>query len=153
MQVLAGTVISDAILSSIVQGKNLRAGILHASVIGIVLLFGLFAQSAKSVWDGVYTSQQAARGAKLYAEDCAACHADDLLGSGNMPALTGKDFRKEWDGQSVGDLFERMSTSMPADRPGKLSKEVDADIPGAITQSRTGGISGWTGGTRPSTAS
>ncbi len=45
-----------------------------------------------------------------------------------MPALAGKDFSKEWNGQSVGDLFDRLSTSMPADRPGKLSKEVDADI-------------------------
>ena len=45
-----------------------------------------------------------------------------------MPPLSGKEFSKEWNGQSVGDLFERLSTSMPADRPGKLSKEVDADI-------------------------
>lgn len=52
-----------------------------------------------------------------------------------MPALTGKDFRKEWEGQSVGDLLERMSTSMPADRPGKLSKEVDADILAFILKS------------------
>src|SRR5580698_10464618 len=96
--------------------------------IAIVGSGALLSQTGKSVWDGVYTVQQAARGAALYAENCASCHADDLLGTGNMPALTDKGFRKEWDGQSVGDLFERMSTSMPADRPGKLSREVDADI-------------------------
>jgi len=112
----------------------LRLGIL-TSAIGIILLSTLYAQGSKSVWDGVYTTQQADRGAALYAEDCASCHADDLLGSGPMPALTGKEFRKEWDGQSVGDLFERMSTSMPADRPGKLSKEVDADILAFILKS------------------
>jgi S-disulfanyl-L-cysteine oxidoreductase SoxD len=113
--------------------------VLQTGAIGIILLCVLYAQlqaqGSKSVWDGVYTTQQAARGAALYAEDCASCHADDLLGSGPMPALTGKEFRKEWDGQSVGDLFERMSTSMPADRPGKLSKDVDADILAFILKS------------------
>jgi S-disulfanyl-L-cysteine oxidoreductase SoxD len=113
----------------------MRRGIWLAASIGLLAGGMVFSQAAKSVWDGVYTAQQAARGAKLYAEDCAACHADDLLGSGNMPALSGKDFRKEWDGQSVGDLFERMSTSMPADRPGKLSKEADADILAFILKS------------------
>jgi mono/diheme cytochrome c family protein len=96
---------------------------------GVLAFTGaLFSQSGKTVWDGVYSAPQATRGAALYADNCASCHADDLLGTGNMPALTGKDFSKEWNGQSVGDLFERLSTSMPADRPGKLSKEVDADI-------------------------
>jgi mono/diheme cytochrome c family protein len=99
-----------------------------AAALGIAGCVALFSQSARSVWDGVYTSQQATRGAALYADNCASCHADDLLGSGHMPALAGKDFSKEWNGQSVGDLFDRLSTSMPADRPGKLSKEVDADI-------------------------
>ena len=113
----------------------MRQRIWQTSVLGIILLSVLYAQAAKSVWDGVYTAQQATRGAALYAEDCASCHADDLLGSGPMPALTGKDFRKEWEGQTLGDLFERMSTSMPADRPGKLSQQVDADILAFILKS------------------
>ena len=113
----------------------MRHRILQTGAIGVFLFSVLYAQASRSVWDGVYTTQQAARGAALYAEDCASCHADDLLGSGHMPALTGNDFRKEWEGQSVGDLFDRMSTSMPADRPGKLSKEVDADILAFILKS------------------
>jgi mono/diheme cytochrome c family protein len=92
------------------------------------LISFVLAQAPKSVWDGLYTPGQAARGAAIYADDCASCHAADLLGTGNMPALTGPDFRKEWDGRAVGDLFERMSVSMPADQPGKLTRDQDADV-------------------------
>jgi hypothetical protein len=33
-----------------------------------------------------------------------------------------------WNGLTVGDLFDRIRVSMPADRPGKLSREQIADI-------------------------
>ena len=42
---------------------------------------------AKSVNDGVYTEAQAQRGAKLYAEQCAACHGERLTGI--EPAVPG----------------------------------------------------------------
>lgn len=45
-----------------------------------------------------------------------------------MPGLSGEDFRKEWDGQTVGDLFARIQTTMPGDQPGKLSPDVNATI-------------------------
>jgi mono/diheme cytochrome c family protein len=88
----------------------------------------LFAQASGSVWDGVYSPAQANKGEALYATECSSCHAADLQGSGPMPGLSGDDFRKEWDGQSVGDLFERIRTTMPGDKPGKLSPEVNANI-------------------------
>jgi len=33
-----------------------------------------------------------------------------------------------WTGLTVGELFERIRITMPADKPGKLSREVNADI-------------------------
>jgi hypothetical protein len=42
--------------------------------------------------------------------------------------LTGGEFFSNWDGLTVGDLFERIRTSMPADRPGRLTRDQDADI-------------------------
>ena len=33
-----------------------------------------------------------------------------------------------WDGLTVGDLFDRIRVSMPADRPGTLSRQENADI-------------------------
>ena len=86
------------------------------------------AQTTRSVWDGVYTSAQAARGASLYASNCASCHGTALGGGESAPPLTGGEFFSNWNGLTVGDLFERIRISMPADRPGKLTRLQDADV-------------------------
>jgi cytochrome c len=86
------------------------------------------AQTSRSVWDGVYTSEQAKRGATLYANNCASCHGSALNGGESAPPLAGGEFFANWNGLTVGDLFERIRVSMPADNPGKLSREQDADI-------------------------
>jgi mono/diheme cytochrome c family protein len=88
----------------------------------------LAAQATKSVNEGVYTAEQAKRGEALYKENCAACHGDNLEGSGPMPPLAGKDFLANWQGKTVGDLFEKTSTTMPATAPGSLTPEQAADI-------------------------
>ena len=88
----------------------------------------VYAQQSASVWDGVYTQEQANRGKTLYSKECASCHGQALDGSGQAPPLTGADFKGNWNGQTVDDLFEKMQTSMPADQPGKLSREQNADI-------------------------
>jgi mono/diheme cytochrome c family protein len=88
----------------------------------------LTAQTTRSVWDGVYTSAQAERGAVLYANTCASCHGSALGGGESAPPLTGGEFSSNWYGLTVGDLFERIRISMPADRPGTLTREQDADI-------------------------
>lgn len=52
----------------------------------------------------------------------------DLSGTGQAPPLQGADFTGDWKGQTADDLFEKIQTSMPADQPGKLSREQNADI-------------------------
>lgn len=86
------------------------------------------AAAAPSVWDGIYTQEQAGRGQALYAKSCSSCHREDLEGHGTTPSLAGEEFVEKWDGQTVGDLFEKMQTSMPADHPGSLSREQNAAI-------------------------
>jgi mono/diheme cytochrome c family protein len=86
------------------------------------------AQATKSVNDGVYTADQAKLGEPLYKEQCAACHGDNLEGSGPMPPLAGKDFLANWQGKSVGELFEKVQTTMPATAPGTLTPEQTANI-------------------------
>jgi len=86
------------------------------------------AQSSRSVWDGIYTPEQAKRGGTLYANACASCHGSALNGGESAPPLTGGEFFSNWDGLTVGDLFDRIRVSMPADNPGKLTREQDADI-------------------------
>lgn len=86
------------------------------------------AQQAASVWDGVFTSQQSVRGKSLYQKECSSCHGAALDGSGAVPPLAGPDFKGNWNGQTADDLFEKVQTSMPADQPGRLSREQNADI-------------------------
>ena len=99
----------------------------------VVMVWGLYAAvsaqgAAKSVNDGVYSEMQAKRGDVLYKEQCATCHGDNLEGSGPMPALAGKDFLASWQGKTVGDLFEKTATTMPATAPGSLTPAQAADI-------------------------
>jgi mono/diheme cytochrome c family protein len=82
----------------------------------------------RSVWEGVYTTDQAKRGQQLYGQYCGSCHGDTLGGGESAPPLAGAEFLSNWNGLTVGDLFDRMRTSMPQDKPGKLSREQNADI-------------------------
>ena len=98
-------------------------------ILGAAFVLGLAgAQSPASVWDGVYSDAQAGRGAALYQTACASCHGDKLQGKGQTPALIGSDFMMNWSGMTVGDLFDKMQTSMPADKPGSLSREQNASL-------------------------
>src|SRR5690242_11050111 len=76
----------------------------------------------------VAVSAQAKRGEAVYKEQCAACHGDNLEGSGPMPPLAGKDFLANWQGKPVSDVFDKTQTSMPATAPGSLSAEQTADV-------------------------
>ena len=86
------------------------------------------AQSPASVWDGIYSDEQAGRGAALYQTACGSCHGEKLQGKRQTPALTGSDFVMDWSGMTVGDLFDKIQTSMPADKPGSLSREQNASL-------------------------
>ena len=88
-------------------------------------------QTTKSVWDGVYTEDQAARGLKVFADQCAKCHGPDMTG-GDAPPLAGSEFASDWDDLSVGDLAERLRVSMPQDKPQSLTREQTADLIAAI---------------------
>ena len=88
----------------------------------------LFAAQGKTTQDGVYTEAQAKRGEQIYAKACASCHAADLSGSGQAPALADADFNKEWDSQPLSDLFDRIHATMPADAPGTMKPEDVADV-------------------------
>ena len=88
----------------------------------------LFAAQGKTTQDGVYTEAQAKRGEQTYAKACASCHAADLSGSGQAPALGDADFNKEWDSQPLSDLFGRIQATMPADAPGTMKPEEVADV-------------------------
>ncbi len=85
-------------------------------------------QDDRTIWDGIYSAQQAERGQELYVQHCAGCHSDTLTGGEQAPALTGDEFISKWDGLMLGELVERVRTTMPIGRAGKLSRQVNTDI-------------------------
>jgi len=86
------------------------------------------AQTTQSVWDGVYTEEQAKRGGALYRQWCASCHGNELEGGEMAPGLVGGGFSSNWNGLTIGDIFDRTRTTMPQDSPGSLSREQTADV-------------------------
>jgi len=80
------------------------------------------------VWDGVFTEEQAKRGEAAYLQECVNCHGPALEGGDMTPSLVGGVFTSNWNDLSVGDLFERIRITMPLDRPGKLSRQQNADV-------------------------
>jgi|ERR1017187_805863 mono/diheme cytochrome c family protein len=93
----------------------------------LVVMAGAAAAS-HSVWDGVYSKEQAGRGQTAYNSKCARCHGEALLGGEDSPALVDRDFLEKWNGKSVGSLVELIRTTMPSDGPGKLSRQQSTDI-------------------------
>jgi mono/diheme cytochrome c family protein len=92
------------------------------------------AQETGSVWDGVYTDGQAMRGEIVYRRYCLACHGAGLEGADMTPALAGGAFTANWNDLTLGDLFERIRTTMPMDRPGVLSRQQNADVMAYLLQ-------------------
>jgi mono/diheme cytochrome c family protein len=102
----------------------------YAAAIIVLTIAGAVAAAsgeATSVWDGIYTTEQAERGREAYARGCAECHGDGLEGLDPSPALTGSDFRWDWNELSVGDLYERVRISMPDGNPSSMTNAEKLD--------------------------
>jgi hypothetical protein len=82
--------------------------------------------SSKSVWSGVYTTGQAARGKKEYDLSCIGCHGPDLRGA-DGPTLIGADFLRNWLEDELRSLVDKVHTRMPADAPGSMSASESTD--------------------------
>ena len=110
---------------------------MHASKLGLVALPAVWiallavsprAAQEQSVTAGVYTEEQATRGADVYAKECASCHGAGLEGDGFAPALAGTEFLSNWNGTTLGDLFDRIRISMPPGNPASVPTQGKADI-------------------------
>jgi mono/diheme cytochrome c family protein len=90
--------------------------------------------AAGSVWDGVYTDAQAARGKALSDAQCAFCHSPDLRGQGFAPALIEDTFASRWQDGNLGDLFTIVKATMPQDKPASLTDDEYAAIVAYLLQ-------------------
>src|SRR6202035_3487226 len=86
----------------------------------------------RTVWDGVYTEAQAARGVMAFNQSCSGCHA--LAAQGKAP-LVGDAFWKSFAQKTVGDLLEFVSANMPNGTPGSLTEPTYRDIVALILKS------------------
>ena len=82
---------------------------------------------------GWYTDAQAARGAPLYAQSCAACHGANLEG-GMGPRLVGSPFWQAWGGKPFDRLWRETHAKMPLTAPGSQSAPVSLDVLAFILQ-------------------
>jgi cytochrome c5 len=83
------------------------------------------AQTTSTVWNGIYTAEQAKRGEQVFKEYCSPCHAEDLTGA-DGPALKGELFAITWEGKTVGRLFQRLRRMPPRRTSLELEEYRDA---------------------------
>jgi mono/diheme cytochrome c family protein len=110
---------------------NACAAVFATAILGS-LSVRVQAQQARRVADGVYTGPQAARGEALYKNRCTNCHGAALAGA-QAPPLAGEDFLRVWAGP-VSDLVNKIQNTMPANDPGKLTRQESTDIAAYILQ-------------------
>jgi alcohol dehydrogenase (cytochrome c) len=101
------------------RGRHVRLWI-NASLAAVAL--PLAAMAAQGTSD--YTKEQAQTGAQIYSGTCSVCHGSRLQG-GAAPALTGAAFAQALKSKytTTSKLFALISTQMPVNDPGSLSKE------------------------------
>lgn len=87
----------------------------------------LLAAQPRTVWDGVFSTVQAERGRAGYEQHCGSCHGSDLSGSSGR-ALAGELFVRTWTEDTVGNLFRKVSTTMPPNATTRPSDAEYADI-------------------------
>jgi mono/diheme cytochrome c family protein len=81
-------------------------------------------EPAHTVWDSVYTAAQASLGDSIFkASGCVKCHGATLAGGDDGSPLVGPDFRKNWEGQTLQQLFDQIHDGMPPDNPKSIPRD------------------------------
>jgi hypothetical protein len=101
-----------------------RIALLIAPALVMTSAFAPLRAQDKTVDQGVYTSAQAARGAKMFDGQCAKCHRE----AGVAPVLTGERFMRVFGDATLDSLFTTIKTTMPRDAPGSLADGDYVDV-------------------------
>jgi hypothetical protein len=105
------------------MGKTTLAGAL--AMFCVTMAVSVQTQTTSTVWNRVYTAEQAKRGETIFKDNCSVCHAEDLTGA-DGPALRGELFTLVWEGRSLGRLFQRLRRMPPRKAPLELEESRDA---------------------------
>ena len=73
---------------------------------------------------GVYTSDQAARGATVFDAHCVSCHRE----GSTAPALVGERFTKTFADATLLSVFTTVQTTMPRNAPSSLTEREYVDV-------------------------
>jgi len=108
----------------------LAAGVLAALVGGAATAAAQEPAGAqdRSVWDGVYTEEQAARAAGTFNASCARCHGAEGGGGEDGRSLTGDAFWQGFRESTVDHLFNYVRENMPNGAGGSLSASAYLDL-------------------------
>lgn len=79
------------------------------------------ANGSKTIWDGVYTSEQADRGQRTTQQSCGACHSPSSEWGNSL-------FITAWSGQPILELHSHLRNTMPFDAPGNLTDQEYSDV-------------------------
>ena len=84
-------------------------------------------ENRKTVWDGVYTVEEAERGQAAFEVSCASCHGGE---DGRQPGsgFIGTSFMERWREYNLRSLFGLIRDTMPRDTPAGLSERTYLDI-------------------------
>jgi len=93
------------------------AGFVAASIV-MALGAQAAAPQTRALTEGVFTKAQSERGAKAYQKACSKCH---------QPAEF-ESYLGRWVGLPVSFLYETLTSTMPQDNPGGLSRKQYTDV-------------------------
>jgi len=102
--------------------------IVAASV--LIAAIGVSASAQKTTKDKVFTKEQAARGADLYAKTCDRCHDPAKVAPGKKPAppTIGAKFMETWQDKTLGELYGTIFNTMPGDGVVILTADQTLDL-------------------------
>jgi S-disulfanyl-L-cysteine oxidoreductase SoxD len=89
--------------------------LLIPTIVIVAAATGARAQDVKPASAGVYREEQAIRGDTVFQRACLSCHTPSFHAD--------EQFRMNWIGRTVFDLFKLLKTTMPEDNIGGLSDD------------------------------
>ena len=98
------------------------------------LAIGQYGGRRVTVWSGVYSADQAAKGEVKYGQ-CRGCHGPSLDGNGSTPPLRGDRFMEHWREDNLDSLFSFIKNTMPPRANTGLTEADTVEIVSYILQS------------------
>jgi mono/diheme cytochrome c family protein len=109
--------------------RHERHAVMHAKAAALFLaVVALKAAEGPSVWDGVYTAEQARRGETSYLQACASCHGPALDGGDMTRAARRRRLHVELERPHRRRSVRPHPHHHAARQPGRLSRPQTADV-------------------------